>query len=315
MSKEIVVTYFEPFGGRATNTSKEVAGQLSSYFSIELPVSWDSAGQVLLEKLPKETKYLFLLGEAGSYRDVTVELVARNISNGVDNYGIKKEEEKIDDGNNLVTSIMFNKKELPIKYSYSAGKYLCNFIYYFSLKNIKGTKIVFVHLPYPRDDLSISDMKEKVEEIISYVASNKYKIEVNDYQRINKAFKDIREEVFIKEQEFEYEFDDTDYEATHFLLYVNNQPAGTCRLFFDKELNSYHLGRVAVKKEYRNLGVGSMLLLEAEKYLCQLGKNSVILGSQQTATIFYKKNGYLEYGDIYLDEGVEHIHMKKEICG
>ena len=315
MSKEIVITYFEPFGGRTTNTSEEVAGQLSSYFSIELPVSWDKAGQVLLEKLPKETKYLFLLGEAGSYQDVTVELVAKNISNGVDNYGVKKVEEKIDDGNNLVTSIVFNKKELPVKYSYSAGKYLCNYIYYFSLKNIKGTKIVFIHLPYPRDDLSISDMKEKVEEIISYVTLNKYLIEVNDYERINKAFKDIREEVFIKEQGFEYEFDDIDYEATHFLLYVNNKPVGTCRLFFDKELNAYHLGRVAVKKEYRHLGIGSMLLLEVEKYLCQIEVNSVILGSQLTATIFYKKNGYLEYGDIYLDEGVEHIHMKKEICG
>ena len=315
MSKEIVVTYFEPFGGRITNTSKEVAGQLSSYFSIELPVSWDSAGQVLLEKLPKETKYLFLLGEAGSYQDVTVELVARNISNGVDNYGVKKVEEKIDGGNNLVTSIVFNKKELPVKYSCSTGKYLCNFIYYFSLKNIKGTKIMFIHLPYPRDDLSINDMKEKVEEIISYVTSNKYKIEVNDYKHINKSFKNIREEVFIKEQGFEYEFDDIDYEATHFLLFVDNKPVGTCRLFFDKELNAYHLGRVAVKKEYRHLGVGSILLLEVEKYLCQLGVDSVILGSQITATDFYKKNGYVEYGDIYLDEGVEHIHMKKEICG
>ena len=315
MNKEIVVTYFEPFGGRTTNTSEEVAGQLPSYFSIELPVSWDSAGQVLLEKLPKETKYLFLLGEAGSYQDVTVELVARNISNGVDNYGVKKVEEKIDGGNNLVTSIVFNKKELPVKYSCSTGKYLCNFIYYFSLKNIKGTKIMFIHLPYPRDDLSINDMKEKVEEIISYVTSNKYKIEVNDYKHINKSFKNIREEVFIKEQGFEYEFDDIDYEATHFLLFVDNKPVGTCRLFFDKELNAYHLGRVAVKKEYRHLGVGSILLLEVEKYLCQLGVDSVILGSQITATDFYKKNGYVEYGDIYLDEGVEHIHMKKEICG
>ena len=315
MNKEIVVTYFEPFGGRTTNTSKEVAGQLSSYFSIELPVSWEKAGKTLLENLPKETKYLFLLGEAGSYQDVTVELVARNISDGVDNYGVKKEEKKIDDGNNLTSSIVFNKKELPVNYSYSAGKYLCNFIYYFSLKNIKGTKIVFIHLPYPRDNLSISDMKEKVEEIISYVTSNKYKIEVNDYQHISKAFKDIRKEVFIKEQGFEYEFDSIDYEATHFLLSVDNQPVGTCRLFFDKELNAYHLGRVAVKKEYRHLGIGSMLLLEVEKYLCQIGVSSVILGSQLTVTIFYKKNGYLEYGDIYLDEGVEHIHMKKKICG
>ena len=172
MSKEITITYFEPFGGRVTNTSKEVAGLLSIYFSIELPVSWDNAGKVLLEKLPKTTKYLFLLGEAGSYQDVTVELKARNISNGVDNYNVKKEEEKIDESReDLSTSIIFDKEKLPVLYSDNAGKYLCNYIYYFSLKNIKGTKIVFIHLPYPREGLSLIDMKEKVEKIISYVVS------------------------------------------------------------------------------------------------------------------------------------------------
>ena len=149
MNKGIVVTYFEPFGGRETNTSEEVAKLLPQYFSIELPVSWIDVGNVLLEKLPKGTKYLFLLGEAGKYQDVTVELVARNIANGEDNKHIKKEEEIIGD-NNLTTSTMFNKKDLNVNYSTNAGKYLCNYSYYFSLKNIKGTNIVFIHLPYPR---------------------------------------------------------------------------------------------------------------------------------------------------------------------
>ena len=171
MNKEIVVTYFEPFGGRDTNTSKEVASLLSSYFSIELPVSWDNAEKVLLDNLTKNTKCLFLLGEAKSYQDVTVELVARNIANGVDNYGVQKIEENIGQ-DNLETSIDFSKANLRVNYSDNAGKYLCNYIYYFSLKNIKGTNIVFIHLPYPRDDLSTIDMKEKVEEVISYVVRN-----------------------------------------------------------------------------------------------------------------------------------------------
>ena len=136
MNKEIVLTYFEPFGGRETNTSEEVVSQLSTYFSFELPVSWENAGKVLLENLPKETKYLFLVGEAKSYHDVTVELVARNLASGIDNNGVKKEETIGE--NNLITPIVFGKKDLSVNYSYNAGKYLCNYIYYFSLKNIKG---------------------------------------------------------------------------------------------------------------------------------------------------------------------------------
>ena len=312
MNKNIVITYFEPFGGRDTNTSKEVASLFLEYTLVELPVNWEEVGDVLLNKIPKDTEYVFMLGEAGSYQDVSIELVARNIANGVDNKKVEKENEVIG-GTNLVTPIIFNQKELPATYSFNAGKYLCNFSYYFSLKNIKGTKVVFIHLPYPRIDLSIEDMKKKVEAIIDYATSNNYRLEIGDYEAINPSCKEIRETVFIKEQGFEYEFDDFDRISIHFLLYSNNEPVATCRLFFDEKLVSYHIGRLAVMKNYRNLGLGSTLLLEVEKYLYEMNAKSVILGAQVTASEFYEKNGYEKYGDIYLDEGVEHIYMKKDL--
>ena len=312
MNKDIVITYFEPFGGRATNTSKEVASLFSNYQKVELPVSWDRVGQVLLNNMDENVKFLFMLGEAGSYQKVTVELVSRKLANGEDNYRVSKEEEIIG-GTNLTTPIIFNQKELPANYSFNAGKYLCNYSYYFSLKNIKGTKVVFIHLPYPRDDLSITDMKNEVERIINYVINNQYRLEVNDYEEINDSAKKIREEVFIKEQGFAYEFDDIDHFSIHFLLYLKDISVATCRLFFDQVLCSYHIGRIAVKKEYRNKGIGSTLLLEVEKYLYEMGAKQVILGSQVTAKEFYSKNGYKECSDIYLDEGVEHIYMRKDL--
>ena len=312
MSKDIVITYFEPFGGRDTNTSKEVASIFLDYPLVELPVNWDGVDNVLLNNISDGTEYLFMLGEAGTYTDVTVELVARKNASGEDNDGTIKEDEVIG-GINLATPIIFNKKELPVKYSFNAGKFLCNYSYYFSLKNMKGTKVVFIHLPYPRENLTIEDMKNKAEEIIEYVTSNEYRIEIDDYESLNPAFKEIRETVFIKEQKFEYEFDETDYYSIHFLLYLKDKPIATCRLFFDQKLMSYHLGRLAVLKEYRHLGVGSTLLLEVEKYLYEMGAKQIILGSQLTAREFYAKNGYKEVGDIYLDEGVEHIYMKKDL--
>lgn len=312
MNNKIVLTYFEPFGGRDTNTSKEVASLFSNYQTLMLPVNWDEVGDVLTRNIPKDTEYLFMLGEAGSYQDVTVELVARNIANGIDNKKVEKENEIIG-GTNLITPIVFNKKDLPVNYSFNAGKYLCNYSYYFSLKNMKGTKVLFIHLPYPRDDLTLSDMKNKVEEIINYVISNNYRLEIGDYQSLDQRFKDIRENVFIKEQGFEYEFDDIDNISIHFLLYDKNNPVATCRLYFDENLNSYHLGRLAVSKDYRKLGIGSTMLLEVEKYLAEMNAKSVVLGAQVVASEFYRKNGYEKYGDIYLDEGVEHIYMKKEL--
>ena len=41
----------------------------------------------------------------------------------------------------------------------------------------------------------------------------------------------IRETVFLKEQKFTVEFDDTDNIATHIVMYLDNQPVGCCRLY------------------------------------------------------------------------------------
>lgn len=41
----------------------------------------------------------------------------------------------------------------------------------------------------------------------------------------------IRKEVFMKEQGFHDEFDETDQTASHIVLYIENIPAATCRFF------------------------------------------------------------------------------------
>ena len=56
----------------------------------------------------------------------------------------------------------------------------------------------------------------------------------------------IRETVFIEEQKFKIEFDDTDDIATHIVMYLDNHPVGCCRLY--KQENEYHIGRIAVLK-------------------------------------------------------------------
>ena len=94
MSK-ILITYFEPFGERTTNASKEVVSLLDGYIRKELPVSWSKVPSILDEIFINEPDYLFLIGEAGSYKEITVERTAHNISNGKDNEGVNKDNEPI----------------------------------------------------------------------------------------------------------------------------------------------------------------------------------------------------------------------------
>lgn len=121
----------------------------------------------------------------------------------------------------------------------------------------------------------------------------------------------IRETVFIEEQKFKIEFDDTDDIATHIVMYIDNNPVGCCRLY--KQENEYHIGRIAVLKPYRGKGYGEKIVLNAERVAKEKGADSISLSAQVRASGFYEKLGYKKHGEIYFDEYCEHIAMKKDI--
>ena len=122
----------------------------------------------------------------------------------------------------------------------------------------------------------------------------------------------VRMAVFVEEQGFVDEVDDTDQIATHLVLFEDDAPIGTCRIFPAAEPKRYILGRLAIMKAYRGQRCGSLLIEAAEEYVRGAGGTALSLHSQCRAQDFYKKCGYTAYGDIEDDEGCPHIWMKKE---
>ena len=123
--------------------------------------------------------------------------------------------------------------------------------------------------------------------------------------------KDIRIEVFMKEQGFENEFDEIDTINHHIVVFDEGKPIGTCRFF--KENNHYTIGRVAVLKEYRNQHIGNLLLKSAEKEIKRISGDVIVVHAQVRVSSFYEKQGYIQFGQIDDDEGVPHKWMKKRI--
>ena len=162
--KKIFVTYFEPFGGRNTNASKEVVSLLKDYQVFELPVSWGKVPPIIDKLLNDKPDYLFLIGEAGSYKEITIEKTAHNIAHGIDNYKISKDNESIIENapSELITSL--DLSNIPYKISEDAGKYLCNFSYYLALTKTTNTKVLFIHLPYINENVNL--LKEQLLDII-----------------------------------------------------------------------------------------------------------------------------------------------------
>lgn len=128
---------------------------------------------------------------------------------------------------------------------------------------------------------------------------------------INDA-ENIRTEVFIKEQGFENEFDETDGIAHHIIIYEDELPVATARIFSDDNI-SWYIGRVAVLKQYRKKNIGSLVMNEAVKKIKSLGGRVAELSAQCRVQKFYEKMGFVQQGEKYFDEHCEHINMKKEL--
>ena len=112
----------------------------------------------------------------------------------------------------------------------------------------------------------------------------------------------LRKEVFIKEQNvpLEIEIDEKDYlsSTVHIGYYDNEKLVGVARIT-DLDTNVIHIGRVAIAKSHRGLGLGTF---------------TIELSSQLHAEKFYKKLGYTRANNtVYLEAGIQHIDMKKTI--
>ncbi len=134
---------------------------------------------------------------------------------------------------------------------------------------------------------------------------------ISVYESLPNDAKEIRKAVFINEQGFQNEFDEIDNEAAHIVMYDEDEvPVATCRVFWDSSMNAYVLGRLAVIEEYRGKNIGSIMLKEAEIYVQKEGGKTLILHAQCRAVDFYKKSGFIEFGNVEDDEGCPHIWMK-----
>lgn len=124
---------------------------------------------------------------------------------------------------------------------------------------------------------------------------------------------EIRKKVFMEEQGFVDEFDDIDKNAYHAVLYVDGKAAAAGRMFEDKDnRGEYFIGRMAVLKEYRGRGYGSMVLAALEEKARELGASRIKLNAQKRAAGFYRASGFVETPFEHDEEGVPHVLMEKQ---
>lgn len=127
----------------------------------------------------------------------------------------------------------------------------------------------------------------------------------------------VRRVVFIEEQQVpeDLEIDEHDQlsdPTIHVIAYRDTEPVATGRLR-SPEKGVGRIERVAVKQETRGTGLGRELMIHLEKIAVQQGYSTLKLSAQLHAQPFYEKLGYVGYGEIFDDAGIDHIMMKKQL--
>ena len=122
----------------------------------------------------------------------------------------------------------------------------------------------------------------------------------------------LRSEVFVVEQNCVFlDMDNKDQKSHHLMGWRDGDLVGYTRLL--RAGISYvasSIGRVVTSPAARRLGVGRELLNKSIDALYALyGRQPIRIGAQCYLTNFYESFGFVQKGEIYLEDGIEHIEM------
>lgn len=125
----------------------------------------------------------------------------------------------------------------------------------------------------------------------------------------------IRKKVFVEEQGVPEENEIDDYESIsiHLIGYAqDNQPIATVRIRpIDEKV--VKIERVAVIKSYRGAGIGRKLMQAVDSLAKDEGYENATMHAQCHAIPLYESLNFKKRGNIFLEEGIEHVEMMKKL--
>ncbi|NBR37201.1 MAG: GNAT family N-acetyltransferase [Chitinophagales bacterium] len=122
----------------------------------------------------------------------------------------------------------------------------------------------------------------------------------------------LRAEVFVVEQTCAFQdLDNKDQPSYHLLGYLQDELVAYTRLVPPGiSYTAASIGRVVTSPAHRKKGFGKLLMQESIKICDQLfGKITIMIGAQCYLIEFYSSLGFVPSGEVYLEDGIEHIEM------
>ena len=125
----------------------------------------------------------------------------------------------------------------------------------------------------------------------------------------------LRSEVFVVEQNCVFQdMDMIDQQCFHLMGYKEDMLVAYTRLVpAGVSYDIPSIGRVVTSPAARGSGIGKQLMEKSiEEAIRLFGKKPIKIGAQVYLKKFYNQLGFEQVSDIYLEDGIEHIHMIRQ---
>jgi predicted GNAT family N-acyltransferase len=149
--------------------------------------------------------------------------------------------------------------------------------------------------------------------------ANEHSVRILAWEHAIELARPIREAVFVHEQgvSIEEEWDEWDVTSDHAIAFdPDGQPIGTGRLMprAASDKGEVRVGRMAVLKPWRGLGVGAALLAALLDLAASQGVEEVVLFAQTRAAPFYQRYGFEAEGPEFMEAGIPHLVMRRSLA-
>lgn len=125
----------------------------------------------------------------------------------------------------------------------------------------------------------------------------------------------LRSEIFVVEQNCVYlDLDGKDKTGLHLIGEFEGKIVAYSRLFKPGiSFDNASIGRVVVDANYRDRKWGHELMREAITGIKKhFGESKITIGAQLYLKKFYESHGFLQTSEMYLEDDIPHIEMKRE---
>ena len=139
-----------------------------------------------------------------------------------------------------------------------------------------------------------------------------YKLVTSD-RELEGAF-EVRRRVFVEEQGIpeDIELDEEDKEALQMVVKDGDRVIGTARVQF-LSTGVAKIERMAILQPFRLRGIGGRIISFLSEELRNRQVEQVILHAQYSVVDFYKSCGFEETGSPFLEVGIKHIKMQRQL--